>query len=101
MVALLGAGDYRYSAPGIPPQHCGARNHRYKLIYFYGLAYLENGVDGGFLEPEWELYDLEKDPKEMNNVYGNAAYAAVAKEMKAQLRRLQKEFKDPEPEIPA
>ena len=31
----------------------------------------------------WELYDLDKDPREMQNVYADPAYAAVVKDLKA------------------
>ena len=38
---------------------------RHKLIYFYGCDYKgENQTP-----PGWELYDLIKDPRELNNVY--------------------------------
>ena len=46
-----------------------ARNPSNKLIYFYKL-------DG------WEMYDLEKDPNELNSVYGQPEYAALIKELK-------------------
>jgi arylsulfatase A-like enzyme len=65
-------------------KHIGIRTDRYKLIYFY-----ENN--------EWELYDLEKDKQEMNNLYGKREYAKVQASMKEQLVRLKKEYKDPEP----
>lgn len=35
--------------------------------------------------PAWELYDLEKDPHEMRNEYGNPKYADIIAELKAQL----------------
>ena len=38
-------------------RHYGVRTDRYKLIHFYML-------DG------WELYDLKKDPNELNSLYG-------------------------------
>jgi hypothetical protein len=41
------------------------------------------------MEPEWELFDLEKDPQEMNNVIDDPAYAGVVKELKDELHRLQ------------
>ena len=43
-------------------RHYGVRTERYKLIRFYG-----HDVVG------WELFDLEKDPLEMNNVHGAGA----------------------------
>ncbi len=63
-------------------RHYGIRTERYKLIHFY------YDID------EWELYDLEKDPQEMKNVLDDPAYAEVVKELKAQLKRLRKKYKD-------
>ncbi len=44
--------------------------------------------------PEWELFDLKKDPMEMNNVYDDPAYAEVVKELKAELIRLRRQVGD-------
>ncbi|NLL83277.1 MAG: DUF4976 domain-containing protein, partial [Lentisphaerae bacterium] len=44
--------------------------------------------------PEWELFDLDKDPCELNNCYHNPAYATVVQELKAELTRLQTEVGD-------
>jgi len=67
-------------------KHIGVRTDRYKLIYFY-----EN--------KEWELYDLEKDKSEMNNLYGNPAYAKVQAMMKDKLKEEKERYRDPEPVI--
>jgi hypothetical protein len=45
-------------------------------------------------EPEWELFDLEKDPYEMNNVYDVPSYASVVEELKDEMHRLQAEVGD-------
>jgi hypothetical protein len=37
---------------------------------------------------------LEKDPKEMKNVYDDPAYAGVVKELKKELQKLRKELED-------
>jgi len=50
--------------------HFGVTNGRYKLIRFY------KRVEG------WELFDLEKDPNEMHNLFGTAEYKNVMQEMK-------------------
>jgi arylsulfatase A-like enzyme len=67
-------------------KHIGVRTDRYKLIYFY-----EN--------KEWELYDLEKDKSEMNNLYGNPAYAKVQVMMKEKLKAEKDRYRDPEPVV--
>ena len=74
--------------------HYGVRTLRYKLIYYYSDAC---GMDKAVDQPEkreWELFDLEKDPCELNNVYGDPAYADVVKELKNELHRLQSEVRD-------
>ena len=63
-------------------KHVGVRTDRYKLIYFY-----ENN--------EWELYDLQKDKSEMNNVYHEPGYKTVRQKMQKQLSQLTQEYKDP------
>jgi hypothetical protein len=42
--------------------------------------------------PGWELYDLKKDPFEMNNVYDNPAYSDIVKELKEKLQEKRKEI---------
>ena len=49
---------YEYPAEHMVKRHYGVRTDRYKLIHFY------NDID------EWELYDLQADPTEMRNIYG-------------------------------
>ena len=48
----------------------------------------------------WELYDLEKDPNELNSVYGNPKYAKVTKELKTELTRLRKQYQVPSDDRP-
>ena len=62
--------------------HYGVRTRRHKLIHFHG------GIDA------WELYDLQTDPHELNNVYADAAYADTVKTLKDELRRLQGQYRD-------
>jgi arylsulfatase A-like enzyme len=73
---------YEYPAVHSVKRHYGVRTKRYKLIHFY------HDID------EWELYDLEKDPSEMKSVYGDPAYAGIVKELKAELKRLRRKYKD-------
>ncbi len=59
------------------PAHYGYRTERYKLIYFYNDGLDLPGTGSFTYPPEWELYDLERDPNEMHNVYAHPAYRAV------------------------
>ena len=43
---------------------------------------------------EWELYDLETDPNEMNNLYANSNYNTLIKKLKKRLKKLQRQYKD-------
>ena len=47
-----------------------------------------------YLNPSLELYDLAKDPQEMNNVYADAAYTETVAQLKAEITRLQSELGD-------
>ena len=68
---------YEYPGAHSVRRHFGVRSDRHKLIYFYNLD-------------EWELYDLQNDPREMKSVYGEKEYTGVSKRLKAELARLQK-----------
>ena len=67
----------------------GVRNERYKLIFYYGVTLEDTRNPDINIEAEWELYDLEADPRELNNVYGQREFAGVQAEMLAELDRLQ------------
>ena len=72
----------------ITGRHEGVSQERFKLIRFYGQD-VPNGE-------EWELYDLQRDPKELNNIYSDPQQAAKIKELKTELQRLRKQYKVPE-----
>ena len=74
--------------------HYGVRTKRFKLIYYYGEALGQPYTIDESKIPEWELFDLEKDPNELNNVYSNPEYADTVKELKDELHRLQDELGD-------
>jgi arylsulfatase A-like enzyme len=78
------------------PAHYGVRTKGYKLIYYYGEALGRNGAVDEPTEPERELFDLVKDPCEMNNVYGDPAYADTVRELKTELYRLKEQVGDTE-----
>jgi len=74
--------------------HFGVRTKRYKLIYYYGLGLNARGAKSQPTPPEWELFDLQKDHKEMNNVYDDPAYADTVNQLKKELIRLRHQLED-------
>ncbi|WP_037302380.1 sulfatase family protein [Runella limosa] len=75
---------YEYPAEHSVQTHFGIRTDRYKLIRFY--------KDGEF----WELYDLQKDPEEMNNLYDKPAYQKIQKQLTIDLKQLIRQYDDTE-----
>ncbi len=74
--------------------HYGLRTRRYKLIYYYNDALGQPGAIDETYDPEWELFDLERDPHELNSVYDDPAYADVVEDLKEELHRLQRGLGD-------
>lgn len=74
--------------------HYGIRTHRYKLIYWYNEDCGEIGANPGTDSPEWELFDLEKDPLELFNVYHDSAYQVAVEEMTEKLNAKMQEIGD-------
>ena len=56
--------------------HYGIRTQKYTLAHFY------YNID------VWELYDLEKDPEQLNNIITDPEYAHVVDNLKQQLKML-------------
>lgn len=77
-----------YEFPGVHDvhRHEGVVKGPHKLMYFYALD-------------EWELYDLNKDPHEMNSVYEEPDYEPVISELKEELQKLREELEVPENEL--
>jgi arylsulfatase A-like enzyme len=61
-------------------RHYGVTNGKHKLIHFYALE--------GKKIDDWELFDLSKDPNELQSVYDDPDYAQVRSEMMDELDRL-------------
>lgn len=77
---------YEYPAEHSVQTHFGIRTNRYKLIRFYN--------DGEY----WELYDLQKDPEELQNLYGKPAYKAIQKQLIIDLKKTLRQYDDTEAE---
>ena len=63
--------------------HYGVRTERYKLVRYY--------------EPQWdtwEMFDLEEDPNEMNNIAENKDYAAIRSKLEQRLVELRQQYND-------
>ena len=73
---------YEFPAEHSVKRHYGVRTERYKLIHFY------NDID------KWELFDLQEDPMEMNNLYGKTGYENITHQLEKELIRLQKQYQD-------
>ena len=94
------------------PAHFGIRTKDYKLIFYYGIDYKERSGDpekwannpasmSSFQTPAaWEFYDLRKDPQEMDNRYGQAAYAEIIKDLKVRLKKLRADIKENDADFP-
>jgi len=82
------------------PAHYGVRTKDFKLIFFYGLPLDAEGAVQRPTTPGWELYDLRHDPHELNNVYGQPAYADTVKQLKAELLRLKEKVGDTDEKYP-
>lgn len=107
---------YDYPTYHMVRKHDGVRTDRYKLIHFYGAGGLdavkedkyqrqpgtrEHGcmtylTSLGYFEPKDsavnynELYDLQADPHELNNLYGKPGYEKITKQLQKQLNDYRK-----------
>ena len=73
---------YEYPGAHMVKRHYGIVTKDYKLLHYY------HDVD------EWELYDRQKDPNEMNNVYNDPAYADLVTKLHEELKDLREKYKD-------
>ena len=73
---------YEYPVPHNVKPHRGVRTERYKLIHYYE-------------EPEeFELYDLQEDPGELHNLYGQPQNADLVRMLRQRIAELRKEMHD-------
>ena len=64
-------------------RHYGVRTRQYKLIHYYEIG-------------EWELFDLERDPRELKSVRDDPAYADVVARLERRLRELRQQYLVPD-----
>jgi arylsulfatase A-like enzyme len=73
---------YEYPSVHMVKRHYGVATDRYKLMHFY------YDID------EWEMYDLETDPMEMQNIYDDPDYADVREMLHERLEELREYYGD-------
>lgn len=94
------------------PAHFGIRTKDYKLIFYYGLDFMERNTNAQawahnpasmsyFQTPAaWEFYDLKNDPHEMDNKYGDEAYSSVISDLKGRLKAIRAQVKEDDSQYP-
>jgi arylsulfatase A-like enzyme len=75
---------YEFPQPHHVYPHFGIRTERWVLVRFYGPKNF------------WELYDLDKDPHELKNLYDEAKYHDKIASLKAELKELILHYDDRE-----
>lgn len=108
---------YDYPTFHLVRKHDGVRTERYKLIHFYGKGEKEDAAQnkyqmtpgtrenrvfnmlasGNYFQNDgpvnyYELYDLQADPNEMNNLYGQAGMEKVTRQLMKTLEKYRKEL---------
>lgn len=73
---------YEFPNEHMVKKHYGIRTERYKLIHFY------DDID------TWELYDLQEDPIELNNLYGQPEFGQLIRDLKKRLHGLRIKYRD-------
>jgi arylsulfatase A-like enzyme len=76
--------SFQYFTPHRIGPHRGIRTETHKLIHYYS--------EGDY----HEMFDLRKDPHELNNLYGRREETSLAADLRFQLQRLREQFGDNE-----
>ncbi len=83
---------YEYPAEHSVRRHYGVRTmDGWKLIHFYP----SDGERPAQQVDQWEMYNLNEDPTEMHNIYGQKGTEKQLKRLQKELVRLQKQYDDP------
>jgi arylsulfatase A-like enzyme len=72
---------YEYPGPNMVAKNHGVRTERYKLIEYYEET-----------PKEYELYDLQEDPQELHNCYGDPKYEQITASLMRRLRELCQQY---------
>jgi len=73
---------YEYPGPHNVRKNRGVRTDRYKFVHYYEAP------------EEFEMYDLQEDPGELHNLYGDPRHAALAGELRRRIDELRQETGD-------
>jgi hypothetical protein len=65
--------------------HRGLRTHDRKLVHYYGSGCGQPGASAEETGEEWELFDLERDPRELHSVLDDPDYASDLARLRAEL----------------
>lgn len=76
----------------------GVRTRKYKLICYSGRWNSSKGDK--IFEPCYDMFDLEKDPLELESVYDDPAYAGVRKMLENEIVKLRKKYKVRDKDLP-
>lgn len=74
---------HEYPAEHAVKRHYGIRTDRYSLMHFY------NDID------QWELYDLQADPTQMHNIFGQPGTEELTATLMQKLGQAMEEYDDP------
>lgn len=95
---------YRYWMNGDFHHHTvanyGIRTERYVLTFYYGKALGRTGTKELDYTPDWELYDLKKDPAQMHNVYHEKGNEQLIHKLKTKLLELKHQYEDTDERYP-
>jgi arylsulfatase A-like enzyme len=80
--------------------HRGVRTRDRKLVHYYGSGCGQPGASTATTAQEWELFDLERDPRELHSVHDDPAYADDLARLRTALDDLARDLGDTIPEPP-
>ena len=73
---------HEYPGPHNVRKNRGVRTDRYKFIHYYEAP------------EKFEMYDLQADPGELHNLYGDSRHAGLARDLRRRLEELREETDD-------